>query len=118
MLETSHPPVYYLPRKDVRIDLMRRSPRRGSFCEFKGVATYWSLALPREQMVEVVAWSYEEPSRGFEGLKDCLAFYASRVNECYVDDEQVAPQPGDFYGGWVTKDVTGPFKGGPGTLGW
>ena len=118
VLETSHPPVYYVPQEDVRIEWMRRSARRGSFCEFKGVAGYWSLALPGERAVEDVAWSYAEPSPGFEALADCLAFYASRVDACYVDEEQVLAQSGDFYGGWITKDVTGPFKGAAGTLAW
>ena len=96
---------------------MRPSSSRGSFCEFKGVASYWDL-LTADGVVRDVAWSYAKPSRGFEALAGHLAFYASRVDECWVDDERVAPQEGDFYGGWITKDVVGPFKGGAGTWGW
>lgn len=113
ILETSHPPVYYLPPSQVRIDLLQRSLSRGSFCEFKGVATYWNLGLAAD-----VAWSYEHPTGSYAALAGYLAFYASRVDECWVDDEQVVPQPGDFYGGWITADLRGPFKGLPGTRGW
>ena len=113
ILETSHPPVYYLPPAQVRMDLLRRSASRGSFCEFKGVATYWSLGPAAD-----VAWSYEQPTGSYAALAGHLAFYASRVDECWVDDEQVVPQPGDFYGGWITADLRGPFKGAPGTRGW
>ena len=118
ILETSHPPVYYLPPADLRMDLLRAATRRGSFCEFKGAAAYWSLVLPDGRHVEDVAWSYPDPSRPYAALKDHLAFYGSRVDECYVDGERVQPQPGDFYGGWITSHVTGPFKGAPGTMGW
>ncbi len=113
ILETSHPPVYYLPPTQVRMDLLERSASRGSFCEFKGVATYWHLGL-----VADVAWSYEHPTGAYAALAGHLAFYASRVDECWVDDERVVPQPGDFYGGWITADLRGPFKGAPGTRGW
>ena len=123
VLETSHPPVYYIPQQDIAMQWMRRSSRRGSFCEFKGVATYWSIHLDGagdapETVVEDAAWSYASPSRSYAGLKDCLAFYASRVDACTVDGERVMPQPGDFYGGWITSHVQGPFKGAPGTMGW
>jgi len=117
VLETSHPPVYYIPREDVAMEWLRPSARRGSFCEFKGVASYWSLDLGGRR-VEDVAWSYARPSAGFEGLKDCLAFYAGRVDVCSVDGEVVLPQPGDFYGGWITATLAGPFKGISGSLGW
>jgi len=119
ILETSHPPVYYFPPQDVAMRLLRPSRRRGSFCEFKGVADYWDLVgVPPAPNVADVAWSYADPSKAYVGLRDFLAFYASRVDACFVDGEQVAPQPGDFYGGWITSHVTGPFKGAPGTLGW
>ncbi len=118
VLETSHPPVFYLPPDDVRLELMRPSAARGSFCEWKGVASYWTLAIPGETAVADAAWSYARPSPGFLPLKDHLAFYASRVDECWVDGERVQAQPGDFYGGWITSRVRGPFKGGPGTGGW
>ncbi len=117
ILETSHPPVYYVPPGAVDMSRMRRSSRRGSFCEFKGVATYWNL-VTSDGIREDVAWSYERPTGGYSALAGHLAFYASRVDECWVDDERVAPQAGDFYGGWITRDLRGPFKGAPGTLGW
>jgi uncharacterized protein (DUF427 family) len=117
ILETSHPPVYYIPQADIAMESLQPSARRGSFCEFKGVASYWSLDVGGRR-VEDVAWSYARPSAGYAALKDHLAFYASRVDECSVDGERVVPQPGDFYGGWITSHVTGPFKGSPGTMGW
>ncbi len=117
VLETSHPPVYYIPQQDVAMEYLKAASRGGSFCEFKGVASYWSLDVGGCQ-VEDVAWSYARPSAAYAGLKDCLAFYAGRVDGCFVDGEQVVPQPGDFYGGWITSHVTGPFKGAKGTLGW
>ena len=126
ILETSHPPVYYLPPAQVRMDLLRRSTSRGSFCEFKGVATYWNLDIPANGiqtghppvLAADVAWSYEQPTGAYAALAGHLAFYASRVDECWVDDERVLPQAGDFYGGWITSDLRGPFKGAPGTRTW
>ena len=116
VLETSHPPVYYIPREDVRPEFLKPSAGR-SFCEFKGSATYWSLDVNGKQ-AEDAAWSYEHPSRGYESIGGCLAFYVSKDDECFVDEERVQPQPGSFYGGWVTSDIVGPFKGGPGSAGW
>ncbi len=119
VLETSHPPVYYIPQEDIVTERLRLSERGGSFCEFKGVASYWSvLSLTEEVLVQDVAWSYARPSPGYAALAGHLAFYASRVDECTVDGERVVAQPGDFYGGWITSHVKGPFKGAPGTLGW
>jgi uncharacterized protein (DUF427 family) len=118
ILETSHPPVYYLPQADIDMSLMRQSPRRGSFCEFKGVATYWAIEVAGAPRVEDAAWSYASPTKPYAALRNYLAFYASRVDECTVDGERVQAQPGDFYGGWITSDLKGPFKGAPGTLGW
>ena len=116
VLETSHPPVYYIPRADIRPDLLE--PAAGqSLCEFKGVASYWTLRHGT-RAAERVAWSYPEPTAPFAAIKDALAFYASRVDACYVGEERVTAQEGDFYGGWVTSRVVGPFKGGPGTRGW
>ncbi|WP_433604080.1 DUF427 domain-containing protein [Dactylosporangium sp. CA-139114] len=115
VLETSHPPVYYIPPADIQGAL---SPsRRRTICEFKGVAGYWDLAVGGITVPDV-AWSYERPSPGFEILAGYLAFYPGLLDECTVDGERVTPQPGDFYGGWLTSDITGPIKGGPGTLGW
>jgi uncharacterized protein (DUF427 family) len=118
ILETSHPPVYYLPQADIAMQYLRSSQRRGTFCEFKGVASYWDLAVPSASPVPDAAWSYAAPSRAYADLKDYLAFYANKVDECWVDGEQVVPQSGDFYGGWITSHVKGPFKGAPGTMGW
>lgn len=116
VLETSHPPVYYLPPGDVRRDLLSMTARQ-SFCEFKGVAQYWTLEVAGRR-ADDVAWSYPDPAVGFRAIKDFYAFYASRVDECWVGDERVQAQAGDFYGGWITSRVVGPFKGAPGTRGW
>jgi uncharacterized protein (DUF427 family) len=117
VLETSHPPVYYLPQADIRMDRLALVPDYGTYCEFKGRAVYWDLAVEGRRAGKV-AWSYPAPSSGFEAIRDHLAFYASRVDACFVDDEQVQAQAGDFYGGWITDSVVGPFKGGAGTFGW
>ena len=123
ILETSHPPVFYIPPADIALKFLIRSPRRGSFCEFKGTATYWTLDVtpaldsPAPPSPDA-AWSYAQPTPPYAALRDHLAFYATRVDECTVDGELVAPQPGDFYGGWITSRVKGPFKGPPGTMGW
>jgi uncharacterized protein (DUF427 family) len=116
VLETSHPPVYYIPREDVRMEHLVRAQRQ-TYCEFKGRATYFDVRAGDRASTDA-AWSYEAPSPGFEGIRDHLAFYPGRVDACTVDGERVAPQPGDFYGGWVTSDIVGPFKGGPGTASW
>jgi uncharacterized protein (DUF427 family) len=116
VLETSHPPVYYVPPKDVRREYLRPS-RRSTRCEFKGEARYYDLALGA-RTVEDVAWYYPEPASGYEELRDHIAFYPGRVDAAYVGDERVRAQEGDFYGGWVTSGIEGPFKGGPGTTGW
>ena len=118
ILETSHPPVYYFPPSDVTMHRLRASPGRKTVCEFKGVATYWDLILESGAEIRSVAWSYARPSSPYIALKDHLAFYPGMVDECWVDEERVVPQPGDFYGGWITSDIKGPFKGPPGTLGW
>jgi uncharacterized protein (DUF427 family) len=118
ILETSHPPVYYLPPQDVATRLMRPSARRGTFCEFKGVASYWDLIMEGQPSLPSVAWSYPAPSTAYAALKDYFAFYASMVDECWVDAERVLAQPGNFYRGWITSHVKGPFKGSPGTMGW
>jgi uncharacterized protein (DUF427 family) len=116
VLETSHPPVYYIPPADVRLDVFKAAAG-SSFCEFKGRAQYWSIDLGGRRS-ERAAWSYPDPSPKFRDINDYLAFYASRVDECWVGDERVEAQEGDFYGGWITAKVVGPFKGGPGTFGW
>ncbi len=108
VLETSHPPVWYLPPEDVRMDLLDSSDT-SSFCEYKGTASYWTLRTAG-RTVEDVAWSYAQPIPGFESLRNYIAFYPNRVDACYIDDEQVTPQPGRFYGGWITSEIIGPFK--------
>jgi uncharacterized protein (DUF427 family) len=116
VLETSHPPVYYIPPDDIRMEYVAQTPRK-TLCEFKGGATYWTVKVS-ERLSENAAWSYPNPLPGYEPLKDYLAFYAGRVDACTVDGEQAAPQEGDFYGGWITSHVAGPFKGAPGTWDW
>ncbi|MBY8878229.1 DUF427 domain-containing protein [Actinacidiphila acidipaludis] len=116
VLETSHPPVFYLPPADVGDGLLVPSTR-STWCEWKGAAAYWHLRVG-DTTVPDAAWSYPEPSPGFEALRGYVAFYPTKVDRCTVDGETVVPQPGDFYGGWITSAVTGPFKGAPGTAGW
>lgn len=116
ILETSHPPSYYIPPADLRREFLERAAGR-SICEFKGQAAYWSIRV-EERLSPAAAWSYAAPWAPYEALKDHLCFYAGRADACFVDGEQVIPQEGDFYGGWRTVDVVGPFKGGPGTRGW
>jgi uncharacterized protein (DUF427 family) len=116
VLETSHPPVYYIPPEDVRSESLRPS-RRHSFCEWKGRASYYDLVVG-EREVRDAAWYYPEPTSRFAAIRDYVAFYPSRVDAAFVDGEQVRPQAGDFYGGWITAEIEGPFKGGPGTAGW
>ena len=115
-LETSHPPSYYLPPGDVLMSALRRSAR-GSFCEWKGQAIYYDVEIAGE-MLRDVAWSYPAPSPAFAALRDHIAFYAAPFDACLVDGERVVPQPGGFYGGWITSDLAGPFKGGPGSRFW
>lgn len=115
VLETASPPVFYLPLDGVRTDLLVRERER-SLCEWKGPATYWSLQLG-ERRIGHCAWSYEEPFPAYANIRGYVSFYPSKV-DCYVDEVRVAPQPGGFYGGWVTPDIVGPFKGEPGTGGW
>jgi uncharacterized protein (DUF427 family) len=116
VLETSHPPVYYVPPEDIRVDCLQASPRR-SFCEWKGEARYYTVATAN-QTASDAAWTYLAPRPGFEAIRACVAFYPSRMEACYVDGELVVSQAGDFYGGWITGDVVGPFKGEPGTATW
>ena len=115
-LETSHPPSYYLPPADILMSALRRS-RRGSICEWKGQAIYYDVEVAGE-IFRDVAWSYPAPTASFATLRDHVAFYAAPFDTCTVDGEQVVPQPGDFYGGWITSDLAGPFKGVPGSRFW
>jgi uncharacterized protein (DUF427 family) len=116
VLETSHPPVYYFPPDDVDEGCLLLSKRR-SRCEFKGAAHYWSINI-HGRFSEDAAWSYPNPTAGFQAIAACLAFYPGKMDECWVGEERVLPQQSDFYGGWITSRIAGPFKGGPGTLAW
>jgi uncharacterized protein (DUF427 family) len=114
--ETSHPPVFYIPRTDIADGVLARAEGR-SWCEWKGQATYWDVVVDGRRR-PAAAWSYEDPSPGYEHLRGSVAFYPSRVDRAIVDGDVVRAQPGDFYGGWITAEVIGPFKGDPGTRGW
>ena len=116
VLETSHPPTIYLPRDAFRPGALRDAEGT-SFCEFKGVARYHDLVAD-DRVAEHAGWSYPLPAGAFAELKDHVAVYPSRVDEAWLGDERVQAQAGDFYGGWITKELVGPFKGGPGTRGW
>ncbi len=116
VLETSHPPVYYVPVAALR-DCHVTPAERTTHCEFKGRARYYTLTAG-DPPADATAWGYPQPAPGYEALAGCLAVYPSQVDACYVGDERVTAQAGDFYGGWVTSDVVGPFKGGAGTWGW
>jgi len=116
VLETSHPPNYYFPPDDVTPGVLERSSRR-SWCEFKGDAHYYDVRGGGVLAADA-AWGYGEPPRDYRAMTGYVAFYPGRMDACFVDDEVVIPQPGGFYGGWITGAVHGPFKGGPGTQGW
>lgn len=116
VLETSHPPVYYLPREDVVTACLAEADRQ-TWCEFKGNARYFDVVVGDRRAV-AAAWTYPDPSPGYEAIRGHLAFYASKMDTCLVDGQQVRPQEGDFYGGWITDDIVGPFKGGGGTGTW
>lgn len=118
VLETSHPPSYYIPPEDINLNMLRQNSR-SSYCEFKGEAAYYDLATGQRD----VAWFYPVPTRGYADMASCVAFYPSRVtlqagDGCFVDDELVIAQAGNFYGGWITNNIVGPFKGELGTQGW
>jgi len=116
ILETTHPPVYYLPREAfVACELQPASG--GSVCEWKGRASYWTIRAGGE-IAERAAWSYADPLAPYDPITDHLAVYAGPMDACFVGGEQVTPQPGGFYGGWITSDLKGPFKGAPGSMGW
>ena len=116
VLETSHPPVFYIPEADfVRGSL--QPVDGGTWCEFKGEAAYYDVVAGAAR-AERAAWTYPSPTAGFEVLAGAVAVYPGRMGRCLVDGEEVQAQPGDFYGGWITSRVVGPFKGPPGTWGW
>ena len=116
VLETAGAPVWYLPAEDVRFDLLRPVPGQ-TVCEWKGDASYFDVVVGDDRSRRA-AWTYPDPRAGYEPIAGHVAFYAGRVDRATVDGERVRPQPGSFYGGWVTDDVVGPFKGEPGTEGW
>ena len=116
VLETSHPPVYYIPPADVRTEYLSLNDNH-SYCEFKGRADYYDLTIG-DQVSRDAAWFYRAPSPRYQEIRDHIAFYSGRVDACYVDDEQVQAQESDYYGGWITSDIEGPYKGAPGTLRW
>nr|WP_246423798.1 DUF427 domain-containing protein [Roseospira goensis] len=116
LLETSHPPVYYIPPADVRADALIPEGRR-TFCEFKGEACYWTVTVGHRQ-ARGAAWSYPDPPPAYRAIADHLAFYAGAMDACFVGDARVQAQAGDYYGGWITSRIVGPFKGPPGTRGW
>ena len=115
-IETSHPPTYYIPPGDILMDALRPSARR-SLCEWKGQATYFDLVAGGETIRDV-AWSYRRPTPAFASIAGHLAFYAEKLDGCFLDGERITLQPGGFYGGWITADLAGPFKGVPGSRFW
>ncbi len=116
ILETAHAPAYYLPREDVRMDLIAANPRR-SWCEFKGQAHYGDVDNGTQQVREA-CWWYPDPSPGYQPLAGMISFYPQRMTRCEVDGETVTPLPSNFYGDWPTSKIAGPYKGAPGTEGW
>ena len=116
VLETSHPPVYYLPPADIRMGCLTPAGG-GSWCEWKGQANYYNIEF-EDQSAKRAAWTYSRPTPSFGVIKDHIAFYAWAMDRCLADGELVRPQPGTFYGGWITKEIIGPFKGEPGSVGW
>ena len=116
VLETSHPPAYYVPADDVRGEYLSPSFLH-TWCEFKGMASYVNVKVG-DRVARDAAWHYHTPSPGYEVLADHFAFYPTKMDACYVDGERVQPQEGDVYGGWITREIEGPFKGVRGTRGW
>ncbi|MCU0839732.1 MAG: DUF427 domain-containing protein [Rhodospirillales bacterium] len=116
VLETNHPPVYYFPADDVLTGHLSAATGT-SFCEWKGIAHYFDVEVAGRRAGRA-AWSYPSPAPGFAAIAGHFAFYAGPMDACFVGEEAVRPQPGTFYGGWITDHLIGPFKGGPGTAGW
>ncbi|HUS17700.1 MAG TPA: DUF427 domain-containing protein [Chloroflexia bacterium] len=114
VLETSHPPVYYLPPEDVRLEFFSPAPD-ATYCEWKGEAAYYTITVG-ERTAPRAAWTYRRPTAAFAALRDYIAVYPRRMDACLVDGERAQPQPDEFYGGWITTEVVGPFKGSPSTL--
>ncbi len=116
LIETASPPTFYLPAEDVEMDLLVAA-EGGSHCEWKGLAKYWSIVVPGQPALQAAAWSYPDPSPAFVEIAGWFSFYPGRLH-CEVAGERVRPQPGGFYGGWMTDDIAGPVKGEPGTGHW
>lgn len=117
ILETSHPPVYYIPPKDIQTECLQPGTANRSFCEWKGFAHYYNVVVGDKQVINA-AWYYAQPNPLYAEIKNYVAFYSSKMDACYVDSEKVMSQAGDFYGGWITSDIVGPFKGEAGSWGW
>lgn len=117
ILETSHPPVYYLPPEDVKVAEYFKATTHTTFCEWKGAASYYTITVGNKSIPNA-AWYYRYPTHPYEALADYIAFYPGKMDVCYVNGEKVQAQEGDFYGGWITKEIVGPFKGEAGTFGW
>ena len=116
VLETSHPPTYLIPPEDVQLEYLVETARK-TLCEWKGICSYYDV-LVGEKRAPNAGWSYPETTSGFSAIEGYYSFYAALMDACYVDGELVTPQPGGHYSGWITQDIAGPFKGGPGTMGW
>ncbi len=116
VLETSHPPTYYLPVNQFKKGIFYPNPHT-SFCEFKGRAGYYNIIVSDKKALRA-AWHYPDPNLNFRAIKDHVSIYAHLMDACYINDELVKAQEGNFYGGWITSNVVGPFKGGDGTIGW
>lgn len=116
VLETSHPPVYYIPPEEIQMQYLIETSRT-TFCEWKGAGAYYTVRVDGKEATNA-AWYYPSPTTAFAPIRNYVAFYPSLMDACYVDGELVQPQPGGFYGGWITSEVVGPFKGEPGTMRW
>ncbi len=116
VLETSHPPVYYIPQQDVRMECLE--PISGTtYCEWKGQAKYFDVIVKNRRATKA-AWCYRDPTDNFKSIAGNIAFYAHKMGDCYVNNERVDAQQGGFYGGWITSNIVGPFKGKSGSAGW
>lgn len=111
VLQKDHPPVYYIPQKDIHMEYLTATSKT-STCEFKGKAFYYDIKVGPKS-VAGVGWTYPEPTKGYEAITNYIAFYPGKMDACYVDGERVTPEPGDYFGGWVTKDIVGPFEAAP-----
>lgn len=116
VLETSHPPSYYIPSEDIALEYVHPTSRQ-TMCEWKGICKHYSIVVAGKSIL-YAGWSYFAPTPDFVDIQDHYSFYARPMDACYVNDELVTPQAGDMYGGWITSDIVGPFKGEPGTMGW